>query len=268
MSRTRALTLAGGCNFRDFGGYPTTDGRAVQWGRLYRSGVLSGLTPQDLQAVAGLGLRVVCDLRRTDERLHNPNPEFGTNVTTLSWDTGVETSPLRDRQFAQSQSMAAARAAMREMYRRLPFVLGPRLRGVFAAMQRCRQGDAVVVHCSAGKDRTGIAVALIQLALGVPRESVIADYVLTNTTVDLRRQLLRSGATGAGMTVTAAPILALSAAARDAILDADAAYLAASLDAIEARHRSVQVYLESELGVDEAAVTRLQDTFLVARSDA
>jgi protein-tyrosine phosphatase len=268
MPRTRALTLEGGCNFRDFGGYPTTDGRAVRWGRLYRSGVLSGLTPQDLRTIAELGLRVVCDLRRTEERQQHPNPALGTDVTTLSWDTGVETSPLRDAQFAQSQSLAAARAAMCGMYRRLPFVLGPRLRGVFEALRRCRHGDAVVVHCSAGKDRTGIAAALIQLALGVPRETVIADYVLTNTAVNLRRQLLRTGATGAGMTVTAAPILALSAAARDAILDADAAYLAASLDAIESRHGSVQVYLESELGVDQAAVTRLQDTFLMARSDA
>jgi protein-tyrosine phosphatase len=268
MCKTRSLPLAGGCNFRDFGGYSTTDGRAVHWGRLYRSGILSALTAADLQSLAGLDVRVVCDLRRTDERRHNPNPALGASVTTLSWDTGVETSPLRNERFAQSKSVHEARAAMCEMYRNLPFVLVPRLRGVFAGLQRCEHGGAFVVHCSAGKDRTGLAAALILLALGVPRETVVDDYVLTNTAVNLRRQLRGSGTTGVGMAVTAAPILALSEAAREAILEANAAYLAASLDAIESRHGSLRDYFQDELAVDQAAVARLQDTFVATRSAA
>ena len=263
MTATRILPLLGGCNFRDFGGYPAADGAAVRWGRLYRSGVLSRLTAGDLDTINGLGLRMVCDLRRTDERAHNPNPDFGTAVTTLSWQTETETSPLRNERFISADSRETARAAMHEMYVRLPFVLRPRLRGVFEGLQKsCPEAGAFIVHCSAGKDRTGIAVALILTALGVPRDVVIEDYALTNTAVDLRQQLLGQGATGAGMAVTAAPVLALSEPAREAILAANPDYIVASLDAIDARHGSVLAYLDAELGVDLVAIERLRESLL------
>jgi len=264
MTSTRILPLSGGCNFRDFGGYPAADGSMVRWGRLYRSGVLSRLTDDDLGAIARLDLRVVCDLRRTGERRHDPSRAFGAGVTTLAWETGVETSPIRNERFAQARSPEQAQAAMCEMYRRLPFVLRPRLQGVFEGLQRCLEDGAFVVHCTAGKDRTGIAVALILTALGVSRDAVIEDYVLTNTAVNLEQRLRGRHATGVGVAVTSAPILALSEFARAAVLDANPDYIAAGLEAIEARHGSVTAYLEAELGIDAAQVEQLRQTLLTA----
>src|SRR5215203_2363927 len=127
MMQTRLLPLEGGCNFRDCGGYPAAGGMTVRWGRLYRSGVMSRLTDGDLEEISKRNVRVICDLRRTDERALNPNPGFGASVTTLAWDTGVETSPLRDANFARSGNSDEAQAAMLRMYSRLPFVLRPRL---------------------------------------------------------------------------------------------------------------------------------------------
>jgi protein-tyrosine phosphatase len=261
MTRNRVLDLQGACNFRDFGGYTTTDGRTVRWGRLYRSGVLARLEPRAIEQVRALGIRAVCDLRRSDERALHPNPTFGPDVRQFEWDTTEEVSPIRDRQFAESSTAAAAHAAMLRMYERIPFIIQPRLSGVFEALVTAGEG-AVIVHCSAGKDRTGVAAALVLEALGVPRAAVIEDYVLTNTSVDLRAQLLARQGTGVGMAATAEPMLALAPAALDAVLAAHPGYLQASLAAIEARHGSIAGYLRDELKVTAVSLTRLQDSLL------
>jgi protein-tyrosine phosphatase len=255
MHPNRILPLAGACNFRDFGGYATADGRRVRWRRLFRSGVMARLHPAAIDVVRQLGLRAVCDLRRTDERQRNPNPGFGPGVRQFEWDTSVETSPIRSPEFARSATIAEARAAMVGMYERIPYVLQPRLAGTFEALAQVEEGG-FVVHCTAGKDRTGVAVALVLEALGVPRELVVADYVLTNEAVDLAAQLLGMSGTGIGLAETSEPIMALPPVARAAVLDAHESYITASLDAIETRHGSIEGYLRDELGVG----TRLLDT--------
>jgi protein-tyrosine phosphatase len=261
MHHSRVLPLAGACNFRDFGGYPTSDGRRVRWRRLFRSGVMTHLHPAAIAEIRQLDVRVVCDLRRTDERQRHPNPEFGAGVQRFEWDTAVETSPIRTPEFARSATIDEARAAMLGMYERIPYVLQPRLAGTFAALAQAGEG-AFVVHCSAGKDRTGVAVALVLEALGVPREVVVADYVLTNEAVDLAAQLLGAGGNGVGLAETSAPILALPPIARAAVLDAHASYIVASLDAIEARHGSVAAYVRDELAVPVQTIEQLRATLL------
>lgn len=261
MPKPRLLDLPGSCNLRDFGGYATVDGRAVRTGRLYRSGVLARLTPEAVATLRGLDVRAVCDLRRTDERRLNPNPSVGDRCRAFEWDTAQETSPIRSRSFAESPSVEAARAAMVEMYERLPFVLQPRLAGSFAAISHAGEG-ATIIHCSAGKDRTGVAVALVLHVLGVPRETIVADYLYTNEAVDLEAQLLGHRDEGLGLSAEAAPILALPAYARRALLDADPSYLDAAFAAIESRYASVECYLAGELGVGAATIDGLRHTLL------
>jgi len=261
MIPARVLPLVGGCNFRDCGGYETTDGAHVRWGRLYRSGLMARLSAAAAVQVQALGLRAVCDLRRTTERALHPNPSFGDEVRRFEWDSEQESSPIRDRAFADSNDVAGVHAAMLAMYERLPFGLQPRLAGVFAALDHAAQG-ATIVHCTAGKDRTGVAVALVLESLGVRREAIVEDYTLTNTAVDLRAQLLGRDGTGAGLAATAEPILALSAIARDAMLAARPEYILASLGAIEARHGSVRQYLLDELALEPAMLERLRERLL------
>jgi protein-tyrosine phosphatase len=262
MNGTRIVPLEGGCNFRDFGGYATMHGRAVRWGRLYRSGVLSRLTEGDVAVVRKLGPRMVCDLRRADERRNHPTPSLGPDVELLHWEGTSEISPIRNFDFSRSGTRLEAQQSMIGMYQRLPFVLRARLRGVFDSLQRLGNDGAVIVHCSAGKDRTGIAAALVLAALGVPRETIVADYVLTNASVDLRRQLFDKDGTGVGLAATAEPILALSPAARDAVLAAESDYISAGLDAIDTKHGSVEAYLQAELGVGSEAIARLRGALL------
>ena len=262
MDGRRIVPLEGGCNFRDFGGYATGDGRTVRWGRLYRSGVLSRLTDGDVAVVRELGPRMVCDLRRTDERRNHPTPSFGPDVEQLCWEGTAEVSPIRNVEFSRSGTRREAQQSMIGMYERLPFVLRTRLAGVFASLQRLGDDGAVIVHCSAGKDRTGIAAALVLAALGVPRETIVEDYVLTNESVDLRGQLFSKDGAGVGLAATAEPILALSPAARDAVLAADPDYIAAGLDAIDARCGSIAAYLQAELGVGPEVIAFLRGTLL------
>jgi protein-tyrosine phosphatase len=261
MTPVRVLPLEGSCNFRDCGGYETTDGGRVRWGRLYRSGVMTRLSPAAANEVRALGVRAVCDLRRTAERASHPNPSFGAGVRRFEWDSEQESSPIRDRAFATSSDVAGAQSAMLTMYRRLPYGLQPRLAGVFAALDHAGQG-AAIVHCTAGKDRTGVAVALVLEALNVRRDAIVEDYVLTNAAVDLREQLLGRNATGAGLAATAGLLLALSPTAQDAVLSARPEYILASLEAIESRHGSVRRYLLDELQIEPPVLERLQRRML------
>ena len=257
----RIPALEGSCNFRDFGGYQTHDGRRVRWGRLYRSGMLSRLNSRDLEVLADLRIRTVCDLRRAEERARHPNPALGPDVLRREWDEPGDASPLRGVRFERSLSRAAARGAMVEMYGRMPALLTRRLRGVFAGLLEAG-GRPIILHCTAGKDRTGLGAALILSALGVPRATIVEDYLLTNVAVDLGAWLSGNGATGAGITATAEPIQALAPQAREAVLAADATYLEASFARIEAEHGSVEAYLGSELGVDAAGRARLVQSLL------
>jgi protein-tyrosine phosphatase len=261
MTPTRVLPLAGGCNFRDCGGYGTLQGTRVRWGRLYRSGLMRGLEPEAAASVAALGLRSVCDLRRNAERARDPNPDFGPQVRRFEWDTGQEASSILDQEFMHEDAAARAQARMVRMYARMPFELQPRFAGVFAALAHAA-GGATIVHCTAGKDRTGVAIALVLSMLDVPREVIVEDYVLTNQAVDLRAQLLQRKAAGAGLAADAEPLLSLTPAALDAVVAARPDYLLASFDAIEARHGTVADYVRDELAVPAAAIDQLRATLL------
>ena len=261
MIASPVFELTGSCNLRDVGGISTVDGRRVRRGRLLRSGVLTRLTPDAVRQLQSLPVRAVCDLRRTEERERHPNPSFGAGVRQFEWDSAIGTSPIRDAGFVRSESVEAARAAMEAMYRRIPFVLQSRLAGAFTALAHARDG-ATIVHCSAGKDRTGVAIALILESLGVSRELVVADYVLTRQAVDLRRELFGEDATGAGLAANAEPFRALPGFALDAVLDARPEYILAALRAVEDRHGTVERYLLDELGLEPALLTDLRECLL------
>lgn len=142
----RLIPLEGGRNFRDLGGYLTSDGRRVKWRKLFRSGSMAGLTAADYGSLSSLSIKIVCDLRTAQE---------------------IE---------AELSTPKMARAAMIQGYRRLPFEQVPAHRELF---RRLAAGDVpLVFNCSAGKDRAGTAAALILSALGVLRDALgITDEV-------------------------------------------------------------------------------------------
>jgi protein-tyrosine phosphatase len=264
--RDRLLPLAGGRNFRDLGGYRTEDGRQVRWGKLYRSGVLAYLTEDDHQQLAAHGIRVICDLRTAHERQREPSRWRGTSATQLSWDYDSRMTSLRhhlpqDFDPATGLTPEMMRQTMLRLYSNLPALL----RAQFAALfqQLDQGGTPLLFHCSAGKDRTGIAAALILSLLGVPRETIVADYVMTNDCVDLEALLSRHKVSSIGVGDDNRSLFPqLNRAARKPLIAADPDYLETALRRITDMHGSVEAYLYRELGLSAVAAARIRASLL------
>ncbi len=174
----RIRLLQGATNFRDLGGYIGHEGRPVRWGRLFRSDHLADLTGDDHARVQSLGLRRAFDFRGVRESAAKAYDLPGVRRHALTIEPVV--AQRMDAMTAAGTSMTADLMAglMRDLYRNLVNEHAHRFAELF---EHLLEDDApMVFHCTAGKDRTGIAAALILLALGVPRQTVEADYLLTN----------------------------------------------------------------------------------------
>ena len=256
----RILNIEGGCNFRDLGGYRTRDGRELQRGRVFRTGVLSYFTLNDEQLLKELGVRAICDLRRSDERAHEPTRWPDSNTQHLSWDDGRTPPTIRSvaAKLSHPYTAVGMRAAMIDLYRQLPAWMAPRLRGIF---ERITRGDLpVLVHCAAGKDRTGIAIALLLAVLDVPQETIMEDYLMTNACDILQFSLTHQGQPGerAGDH----PLLTMPEDIRRVLFAADVDYLNAALDQIACDHGDLFSFLRNEVGVDDALQSKVQAALL------
>jgi protein tyrosine/serine phosphatase len=243
---TRMIRLEGVGNLRDFGGYPTACGRGFRPGRFYRSGHYAQATSADLDALAALNLSVIVDLRRTDERERQPSPRwpgFAAEVITSDLDDidrgwehalpGADPTP----EFFDTMMMG--------WYRRAAF--GPRMTVLFSRyFEAMASSDGgVLIHCAAGKDRTGLLAALTHHVAGVQREDLIEDYLLTNASPSQTEMAPRIAHIIEKLTGKAPSDEAVRVA-----MGVQPAYLEAALDAIEARHGSIDAYLQEALGVD------------------
>src|SRR6267378_320256 len=212
----RHLNLAGASNFRDLGGYRTRDGRAVRWRQIFRSNHLGQLTEADIEVLRPLGLKSAFDFRGTEERVAAICGLAEIAVHSLPIEPTV-VAALRTR-LASGLPLSSADAVevMRESYRNYVRHDTPSFRALFALLLEDRA--PLVIHCTAGKDRTGFACALILHALGVADDVIAEDYLLTN---HFYRRDPSSGTD-------------LPADVRQAIGSVDATFLAAGLDAVRA----------------------------------
>jgi len=261
LNTQRILRLEGGCNFRDLGGYRTRDGRELKWGRVFRTGVLSYLTPGDNEQLSPLSVRVICDLRRAEERELEPTRWPDANTQHLSWEDGSAPPTIRSVAANRSHPYTAPgmHAAMIDLYRLLPAWMTPRLRDIYS---RIAQGDAaVLVHCAAGKDRTGIAIALLLAVLDVPHETIIEDYLLTNR-CDILAFTLRQHQAQHDISSGDHPLLTMPNDIREVLFAAHSDYLQAAFDQMAHDHGNVLEYLHKEVGVDEAMRTRIREALL------
>ena len=168
-SPARHLNLAGASNFRDLGGYPAKDGRTVRWRQIFRSNHLGHVTEADIEVLRGLGLKSAFDFRGTEERVAAMCGLAEIAVHSLPIEPTV-VATLRARLAAGATlSSADALDVMRDSYRNYVRYNTPSFRALFAHLLEDRA--PLVIHCTAGKDRTGFACALILHALGVPDES-------------------------------------------------------------------------------------------------
>ena len=174
----RSLGLAGASNFRDLGGYVGDSGRPLRWRRLFRSDHLAGLTEQDQQALRALGVARAFDFRGVAERAAAPYEVPGLTQHAVPIEPTV-VQRMKDLLDAGERITPVQTVAlMQDTYRAFVSDNSDRFAAVF---EQLVDSDApLVLHCTAGKDRTGLAVALILLALGVSRPVVLQDYLLTN----------------------------------------------------------------------------------------
>jgi protein-tyrosine phosphatase len=168
-------------NLRDYGGYHTVDNRRLHSGKLFRSGQLSDAGPEELAKIDDLALQSMIDLRGDRERHEHPfiiPPKASYRLHHAKG--GMEDAPHLSGRFAHMKDVTEVRAAMTDFYAQMPFI--PECQAAFSVyFDTLAQNEGPsLVHCFAGKDRTGFAVALLQTLLGVHPDDRMAEYLKTN----------------------------------------------------------------------------------------
>ncbi|MFI8079806.1 tyrosine-protein phosphatase [Kitasatospora sp. NPDC086009] len=289
--QARSLGLRGAVNARDLGGYRTADGRVLKHGAVLRSDGLNRLTDEDLDLLAELGLRQVVDLRSLDEvREAGPDRVRGLPVAVIAAAelsaapiTVERTAPdgvtlhhlpvfaadfdiyvalrdaLADRSPEKQRALLGdgrAAAMMTGLYRW--FVTDPVARERFATVLRllaAPDGAPLLFHCSAGKDRTGWTAAVLLTALGVDRETVFADYLLTNERSAAIVDTIVDSFGTRGLMQEPELLLPVFRAERD--------YLEAAFEEVEAGWPDFASFWRDGLGLDDAVLAGLRANLLV-----
>ena len=248
----RLLPLQQGSNFRDIGGYPAAGGRHVRWGLIYRSGGQPLLTDADVAEIQSLKLTSLVDLRSSEERVIAP--------------TRIDGVPYQAVGYSMSSLMGGGAPKNGEgVYRRMPAMLAPQLKLVFADL--LAKKGAIAYNCSAGQDRTGFVTAMILSALDVPRDVIVADYHLSTTYRRPEWEMPKIDTVAQANNPVAMMFAKYqqnpAAAKPQPLKDPDGtAFLTYAFDEIEKRWGSVDAYLEQEAGVSKIDRAALRATYL------
>ncbi|MGW7417782.1 tyrosine-protein phosphatase [Streptomyces sp. NPDC054863] len=240
--------LAGVRNFRDVGGLPTVEGRSVRYGRLFRSGHLAHATEADTVFFDSLGLHTIFDFRNAaDQKLEGPDvPLTGVRNVNIPLSDPADGTEfwrmVRDGNIDQLREIlddGKAAARMTSSYRRMILERTAEHSRVLHAL--AEDSVPALMHCAAGKDRAGLAIAVTLLAVGVEREAIVADYVKSND--PHRRYKVRRGSDSPE--ATNAEVMGLLAP----LFDARAAYLEEAFTAIADNWGDTETYLTQGLGL-------------------
>jgi protein-tyrosine phosphatase len=253
-----SFALEGATNFRSLGGLPAAGGLRIRPHALMRADRLIELDERDWMALTRTGLATICDLRSEAERVEHPNrvpPSLQVQELNCEVNNDLRADPSLGRLMFDDPTARGAERVMIEIYRRFPGYMGATLTRI---VTRLLEGGApMLVHCSAGKDRTGFVVAMLLHALEVPDAVIREDYLAS------RRW---PGAVHHRASLTARlgrfmPAREVEAAV-DTVLDVRDVYLDSAMEALRAEFGSVQSYLEAAAGLDAARIDRLRDRLL------
>jgi protein-tyrosine phosphatase len=250
--------LSGSPAFRDLGGLPAADGRRIACGRLFRADALHSRDIDANDVLGRLGLRLVCDLRSGEERefarcLHWLDPSPGILHLELASNIAEQATPWLKR-MVQGTDPEAARALMLLTYGEMPRAAAAKLGTLF---QRLAAGEwPVLIHCTAGKDRTGLTIASLLWGLGVPGDVVYDDYLRGSgrDPLDLQSPSSRFFAQILHRPLHADEARIVNGVQRE--------FLDAAISTIEQEWGGVDGYLRRGIGLDDALITALRQQFL------
>ncbi len=258
----QSIAIAAVPNLRDLGGWPTRDGGNVRWGLLYRSAELNQLAGADLAAFAALGVRAVYDLRTATERSAQPDrlPPGTEHVVLDVLEGSADAAPaqllpvMTDPQAAE-RLLGGGRAGLlfAGAYREIVSLPSARAgyRRLFSDLIREEHRPALF-HCTAGKDRTGWAAAMLLTLLGVPDELVMREYLLTNAQLlPAEQRVLDHFRALGGDPELLRPLVAVAPE-----------YLAAALAEMRQQFGTIEGYFSAGLEIDAGAQKALRDVFV------
>jgi protein-tyrosine phosphatase len=258
----RVLPMDGIHNFRDYGGYAARDGARFRPGLLYRSGQHLDATPDDLATVSSLNLTTVIDLRGDSERENYPcaRPEdFAAQILFAPGETADRGGTAPHLEAAEAVRTAdQAGHAMAKLYKSMPYRanLIAIMRLYFEALAT-RNGPSLI-HCLAGKDRTGLAVGLLHKLFGVHDDDIRADYMLTNVAGNIERRI----AAGA-VAIRRNYGEQIEDDAIRTLMSVEAHYLDNAFTAIVEKHGSIAAYAEDILDVSKDKMEKMEAHILV-----
>ncbi|MGG2200165.1 tyrosine-protein phosphatase [Paenibacillus validus] len=248
-------------NFRDIGGLATADGRRMKAGVLFRSDDLSRLTLQDLDKLNQYGLKLICDLRTPDERQKKPDrlpPTVGLRTVHIPIYPFKEGEKLNQakligmllRKSAKSEFDAFNRA----FYQSIAHQSTTQIQEVISLLSE-RSNMPALIHCTAGRDRTGYLSALIQLLVGVPMSTVLDEYELTNAYFQPRvRPFIRF--------MRWVTLFQIPPERFEDLLVVKREYLVRVLEEVVQTHGSMDRYVADVCGIDPSCVQRLKQLLL------
>lgn len=258
----RLIKLEGVLNFRDFGNYRTQDGRLIKPRRLFRSGTFNRPSLRDMERLDQLNIEIVSDLRRIPEREKEPSIWPASDKTrvisgpahlqpasdqppfiTFLGKPGI--SPEQTREFAI------------EAFRKLVF--NPLYLHLFSETLKAiaNSRGAFIIHCTHGKDRTGILCGLILHIMGVAEDTILADFDLTNSAIDLKNNMRSAHDAFEKRYGIDVPMDVL-----EPMLGVHTDYLVAAFDAMCERFGSIERYLDN-MGIDQATREQIQTNYLI-----
>ncbi|MFB6784000.1 MULTISPECIES: tyrosine-protein phosphatase [unclassified Streptomyces] len=253
--------LAGVRNFRDVGGLPTTDGRRVRYGRLFRSGHLAHATDEDAAFLGGLGLHTIFDFRNAaDHRLDGLDVDLpgvrNVNIPLSDPADGAEFwQMVRDGDIEQLRSILADGKGAARMTASYKSIIRDRTAEHSRVLHALAEDSVpALMHCAAGKDRAGLSIAVSLLAVGVEREAIEADYLKSNDP-HRRYKVRRTDTSATGMSPEVMELLS-------PLFDARAEYLAQAFSTIEETWGSTDRYLAEGLKLTPEILERLRGRLL------
>jgi protein-tyrosine phosphatase len=255
---SRVVALDGGVNFRDLGGYVNNGGQRVKWRKILRCGHLANLSEKDLDTLERIGVNKIHDFRRNEEQSQSPSQAIRAEFIDDYQISIGDISRFWEFLFEGALTPDSSHDLVVNSYRSCIDVVIP----AFSRFMRHIVDNAnhtSVFHCSAGKDRTGMAAALILAALDVPRQTIVEDYLLTQQHYDSSRLIeiieghLRDAKVDNWDREWLTPYVSVH---EDNIV--------AFLDAIDDRYGSMNHYLKGGLGLSQDDLDSLQKQLLEA----